>query len=237
MERITQLIAYGPEILIVTGLVISGFAGLAAISWLCGLMVRARQYALRWRLHALKEAQLAQGIRLEMAARERAHRQTGSHDELARLRKEAELAKREITDLRKLQSAQDEALAARTLNAERLQAEVDDVKQGMEEMEETTQSLEQQIEIHLQAEQKATGLVRDKADELEVIKEELSHRTQVIRMLESQVSSSQQAAAMANANAQDLQRELDNVRRDNKNLSEQNNLLTKLANHTVAAVA
>lgn len=237
MDFFAPIIAHGHEILIVAGLVITAFAGMAGVAWLCGLMIRARQYALRWRHQSWKESQATQAIRLEMAARERAHRKSGSHDEMITLRKEAEVAKREIADLRKLNSAQEESLNARAAAAERLQAQVDDLTNAIEEMEEASSALETQVEECELSRKSAEKATADLAEIRTQLQEDLTNRELLIRMLEAQVATHQKSAEMANANAHDLQRELEALRRENRALTEKNELLTRLANQPVPAAA
>lgn len=235
MDFIAQIIAHGHDILVVAGLIITAFTCLAGVAWLCGLMVRARQYALRWRLQSWKEKQAAQAIRLDMAARERAHRKSGSHDEMITLRKELDAGKREISDLRKLNNAQEEALTARAEAAERLQAKIDDLGNALEEMEETNATMEGHVETADQARRDAEKATADLAEVRTQLQEDLANREHLIRMLEAQVATHQKSAEMANANAQDLQRELEALRRDNRALAEKNDLLTRLANQAAAA--
>lgn len=235
MDFIALIIAHGHEILVIAGLIITTFACLAGVAWLCGFMVRARQYALRWRLQGLKESQAAQAIRLDMAARERAHRKSGSHDELITLRKEADAAKREVSDLRKLNSAQEVALTARAESAERLQAKIDDLANALEEMEDANGVMEGQVEAADAAKRDAEKALADLTEIRTQLQDDLTNREHLIRMLEAQVGTHQKSAEMANANAQDLQRELETLRRDNRALQEKNDLLTRLVNQPVVA--
>ncbi len=237
MDFIAQIIAHGHEILVIAGLVITAFACLAGVAWFCGLMVRARQFALRWRLQSWKEKQAAQAIRLDMAARERAHRKSGSHDELIDMRKVADATKREVADLRKLNSAQEVALAARAESADRLQAKIDDLGNALEEMEEANATMEGQVEAAELARREAEKNAADLTETSTQLQDDLSHREHLIRMLESQVGTHQKSAEMANANAQDLQRELEVLRRENRALTEKNDLLARLANQPTAVAA
>lgn len=230
MEFLSSIIAHSKEILIVAGLTISLFSGLCFIAWLCGFMIRARHYALSWRLNAMKQKQAAQIIRLDMAARERAHKQSGSYDELHRLRKEAEVAAREIADLRKLHSAQDETLAARALFAERQQAKIEDLEQAHEEADEANHEQEVRIEHAERAKEAAEKAVADLVMVRDQLQEDLLQREQLVRMLESQVGTHQEAAKMANASTQDHQREIEKLRREVHALTQNNELLARLAN-------
>lgn len=137
---------------------------------------------------------------------QRAHRKSGSHDERMTLRKESDAAKREVTDLRKLNSAQEVALAARTESADRLQAKIDDLSNALEEMEEANGTMEGHVEAADAAQRDAEKALADLTEIRTQLQDDLSNRETLIRMLEAQVGTHQKAADMANANAQDLQR-------------------------------
>jgi len=231
MNLIKDLIANGPDLLIAAGLIISAASLLPLMGYLFALTARSSAMVATWRRQRLLVTREAQVIRLEMAARDRAFRQVDSIQEAQRLRTAYDQVVRECADQRRLNVVQADVISARDRVTEKIEQDLDNVNNALEEMEEAQKEYENRAHEGEQTAETAQREQLELSEKVEELRLELQQRDSVMRLLENQVTTHEKSAAMANANASDLQRELANVRKENRNLDEKVQLLNRLTDH------